>query len=204
MDPSSSSQDNPNAWDVTTNRQLPPRPSERVLNESPTESKLYTWLLQGMARRGKAHWKECSDYYEQYAPTFLEVYPKEDTIKYDQYAKAFNQIGPVPSTEERLMSVVEQVIVSEQNLLRTLKGLSPACEFYAKLLLHGMYHFLEQLRGLKTATEQATQTFAASQAEELFHPQLEALLVTWLSNKLPEVVRKRAHNRRPQPSARIC
>ena len=66
-----------------------------------------------------------------------------------------------------------------------------------------MYHFLEQLRGLKTATEQATQTFAASQAEELFHPQLEALLVTWLSNKLPEVVRKRAHNRRPQPSARI-
>ena len=74
---------------------------------------------------------------------------------------------------------------------------------FAKLLLHGMYHFLEQLRGLKTATEQATQTFAASQAEELFHPQLEALLVTWLSNKLPEVVRKRAHNRRPQPSARI-
>ena len=27
--------------------------------------------------------------------------------------------------------------------------------------------------------------------------------MTWLSNKLPEVVRKRAHNRRPQPSARI-
>ena len=66
-----------------------------------------------------------------------------------------------------------------------------------------MYQFLEQLRSLTTATEQATQTFATSQAEELFHPQLEALLVTWLSNKLPEVVRKRAHNRRPQPSARI-
>ena len=49
---------------------------------------------------------------------------------------------------------------------------------------------LEQLRRLKTATEQATQTFAASQAEELFHPQLEALLDTWLSNKLPEVVQK--------------
>ena len=133
----------------------------------------------------------------------IEVYPKEDTIKYDQYTKAFGQIGPVPSTEGRLMTVVEQVVIFEQNILRTLKGLSPACEFYAKLLLHGMYHFLEQLRGLKTATEQATQTFAASQAEELFHPQLEALLVTWLSNKLPEVVRKRAHNRRPQPSARI-
>ena len=62
-------------------------------------------------------------------PTALEVYPKEDTIKYDQYTKAFNQIGPVPSTEGRLMTVVEQVVVFEQNLLRTLKGLSPACEF---------------------------------------------------------------------------
>ena len=203
MDPASSSQDNPNARDVTTIRQLPPRPSEGVLSELQNESKLYTWLLQGMALRGKAHWKECADYYERYEPTALEVYPKEDTIKYDQYTKAFNQIGPVPSTEGRLMTVVEQVVVFEQNLLRMLKGLSPACEFYAKLLLHGVYHFLEQLRGLKTATEQATQTFAASQAEERFHPQLEALLVTWLSNKLPEVVRKRAHNRRPQPSARI-
>ena len=27
--------------------------------------------------------------------------------------------------------------------------------------------------------------------------------MTWLSNKLPKVVRKRAHNRRPQPSARV-
>ena len=50
------------------------------------------------------------------------------------------------------------VVIFEQNILRTLKGLSPACESYAKLLLHGMSHFLEQLRGLKTATEQATQT----------------------------------------------
>ena len=86
-----------------------------------------------MGRRGKAHWKECSDCCEQYEPTALEVYPKEDTIKHDQHTKAFNQIGPVPSAEGRLMSFVEQVIVIEQNLLRTLKGLSPACEFYAKL-----------------------------------------------------------------------
>ena len=82
-----------------------------------------------------------------------------------------------------------------QEQIMTVRQTSPA--------LHGMYHFLEQLRGLKTATEQATQTFSASQAEERFHPQLEALLVTWPSNKLPEVVRKRALNRRPQPSARI-
>ena len=204
MDPSSASGENPSVRDPTQNRQLPPLPAEGGLNELQDESKLHTWLLQGMALRGKAHWKDCADYYERYKPIATEVFPKEDNIKYDQYTKAFGQIGPVPGTEGKLMTVVEQVVIFEQNILRTLKGLSPACEFYAKLLLHGMYHFLEQLRGLKTATEQATQTFATSQqAEELFHPQLEALLVTWLSNKLPEVVRKRTHNRRPQPSARI-
>ena len=202
MDPSSSSGDNPSVRDFTQNRQLPPLPAEGGLNELQDESKLYTWLLQGMALRGKAHWKDCADYYERYKPIATEVCPKEDNIKYDQYTKAFGQIGPVPSTEGRLMTVVEQVVILEQNILRTLKGLSPACEFYAKLLLHGMYYFLEQLRGLKTATEQATQTFATSQAEELFHPQLEALLVTWLSNKLPEVAAQEG-SRRPQPSARI-
>ena len=203
MDPSSSSSGDPNMRDSTQNRQLPPIPAEGGRNESQSESKLHTWLLQGMALRGKAHWKDCADYYERRKPVAMDVFPKEDNIKHDQYTKAFSQIGQVPSTEGRLMTVVEQVVIFEQNILRTFKGLSPACEFYAKLLLHGMYHFLEQLRGLKTATEQATQTFATSQAEELFHPQLEALLVTWLSNKLPEVVRKRAHNRRSQPSARI-
>ena len=203
MDPSSSSSGDPNMRVPAQPRQLPPIPTEGGLNESQGESKLHTWLLQGMALRGKAHWKDCADYYERYKPVATEVFPKEDNIKHDQYTKAFGQIGQVPSTEGRLMTVVEQVVVFEQNIPRTLKGLSPACEFYAKLMLHGMYQFLEQLRSLTTATEQATQTFATSQAEEMFHPQLEALLVTWLSNKLPEVVRKRAHNRRPQPSARI-
>ena len=51
---------------------------------------------------------------------------------------------------------------------------------YAKLLLNGVYEFLEKLRTLLTATEQAAQTFAEKQAEEEFHPQLEALLVTWM------------------------
>ena len=203
MDPSSSSSGDPNVRDLSQNRHLPPIPAEGGRNDSQSKSKLHTWLLQGMALRGKAHWKDCADYYERHKPVALDVFPKEDNIKHDQYTKAFGQIGQVPSTEGRLMTVVEQVVIFEQNILRTFKGLSPACEFYAKLLLHGMYHFLEQLRGLKTATEQATQTFATSQAEELFHPQLEALLVTWLSNKLPEVVRKRAHSRRSQPSARI-
>ena len=149
MDPSSSSGDNLNARDLTQNRQVPPLPAEGGISELQNESKLYTWLLQGMALRGKAHWKECADYYERHKPTAIEVFPKEDTIKYDQYTKAFGQIGQVPSTEGRLMAVVEQVVIFEQNILRALKGLSPACEFYAKLLLHGMYHFLEQLRSVE-------------------------------------------------------
>ena len=66
-------------------------------------------------------------YYERHKPTATEVYPKEDNIKHDQYTKAFGQIGPVPSTEGRLMTVVEQVVIFEQNILRTLKGLSPLC-----------------------------------------------------------------------------
>ena len=139
MDPSSSSSGDPNARGLSQNRQLPPIPAEGGRNESQSESKLHTWLLQGMALRGKAHWKDCADYYERHKPVAIDVFPKEDNIKHDQYTKAFGQIGQVPSTEGRLMTVVEQVVIFEQNILRTFKGLSPACEFYAKLLLHGMY-----------------------------------------------------------------
>ena len=62
---------------------------------------------------------------------------------------------------------------------------------------------MERLRTLLTATEQAAQTFAEKQAEESFHPQLEALLVTWITSKLPDSVKTRAYNRRSQPSVRI-
>ena len=65
------------------------------------------------------------------------------------------------------------------------------------------YEFLEKFRTLLTATEQAAQTFAEKQAEEEFHPQLEALLVTWITNQLPDPVKTRAYNRRSQPSVRI-
>ena len=83
-----------------------------------------------------------------------------------------------------------------------MKGLSRACEFYAKLLLNGVYEFLERLRTLLTATEQAAQTLAEKQAEEYLHPQLEAL-VTWITAKLPDPVKTRAYNRRSQPSVQI-
>ena len=79
MDPTPSPENATNL-EGTTNRQLPPRPSDGVLIELQNESKLHTWLLQGMTRRGKTHWKDCSDYYEQYQPTALEVWAKEDTI----------------------------------------------------------------------------------------------------------------------------
>ena len=79
-----------------------------------------------------------------------------------------------------------------------MKGLSRVCEFYAKLLLDGVYEFLERLRTLLTATEQSAQTFAEKQVEEYFHPQLVAHLVTWITMKLPGPVKTRAHNRRAE------
>ena len=88
-------------------------------------------------------------------------------------------------------------------ILRVLKGLSRACEFYAKLLFNGVYEFLDRLRTLLTATEQSAQTFAEKQAEEHFHPQLEAHLMNWITMKLPGPVKTRAQNRRSQPSVRI-
>ena len=41
----------------------------------------------------------------------------------------------------RLLDVVGQVRNLEQSLLCVMKGLSRACEFYAKLLLNGVYEF---------------------------------------------------------------
>ena len=99
--------------------------------------------------------------------------------------------------------MISQVRTFEQGLLRVMKGLSRAFEFYAELLLNGVYEFLEKLRTLLTATEQAAQTFAEKQAEEYFHPQLEAHFVTWITMKLPDPVKTRAYNRRSQPSVRI-
>ena len=167
------------------------------------ESKLHAWLLQGMTKTGRIHWKECADYYKQFRPTLVEVYPQEYGINYDQYVKAINHIGAVPDMQGRLLDVIGQVRTFEQSLLRVMKGLSRACELYTKLLLNGVYEFLEKLRTLLTATEQAAQTLAEKHAEEYFHPQLEAHLVTWITMKLPTPVKTRAYNRRSQPSVRI-
>ena len=81
--------------------------------------------------------RKSAEYYQRYKPTVSEIYSKKELIKYDQYTKAINHIGPVPDMQGRLMVVVNQVRVFEQNLLRVMKGLSRACEFYAQLLLNG-------------------------------------------------------------------
>ena len=73
---------------VGSGRQIPPVPEDGMLINLEHESKLHAWLLQGMTKTGRSHWKECADYYQHYKPTVTEVYAKEDTIKYDQYVKA--------------------------------------------------------------------------------------------------------------------
>ena len=117
---------------VDSGRQIPPVPEDGMLINLEHESKLHAWLLQGMTKSGRSQGKECADYYRHCKPTVTEVYAKEDTIKYDQCVKAINHIGTVPDMQGRLLVVIHQV--------RT-KGLSRACEFYAKLLLYGVYEF---------------------------------------------------------------
>ena len=53
-------------------RQIPPIPDEDgMLVNLDHESKLHAWLLQGMTKTGRIHWKECADYYKQFRPTLL-------------------------------------------------------------------------------------------------------------------------------------
>ena len=66
-------------------RQIPPIPEDGMLVNLDHESKLHAWLLQGMTKTGRTHWKECADYYKRFGPTLAEVYPQEHGIKYDQY-----------------------------------------------------------------------------------------------------------------------
>ena len=89
----------------------------------------------------------------------------QTVYKYDQYVKAMNHIGVVSDMQGRLLDVVGQVRDFEQSLLRVMKGLSRAFKIHAKWLLNGDNEFLERLRTLLTATEQAAQTFAEKQAE---------------------------------------
>ena len=159
---------------VGSGRQLPPVPEDGMLINLEHESKLHAWLRS-----------LCQGGHHQVRP----VHQNQSYWDCPRYARA--PVGCNPSG------------TFEQSLLRVMKGLSRACEFYAKLLLHGVYEFLERLRTLLTATKQATQTFAEKQAEEEFHPRLEAHLVTWITAKLPDPVKTRAYNRRSQPSVRI-
>ena len=50
-------------------------PEDGMLLDLHNESKLHAWLLQGMTERGKAHWKDCVDYYDQHKPTVEEISP---------------------------------------------------------------------------------------------------------------------------------
>ena len=78
---------------MNSGRQIPPVPEDGMLINLQHESKLHAWLLQGMTKTGRSHWKECADYSQHYKPTVTEVYAKEDTIKYDQYVKSKLNVG---------------------------------------------------------------------------------------------------------------
>ena len=48
---------------VDSGRKIPPVPEDGMLVNLEHESKLHAWLLQGMTKTGRSHWKECADYY---------------------------------------------------------------------------------------------------------------------------------------------
>ena len=91
----------------------------------------------------------------------------------------------------------------ERTFIRVMKGLTPACVLYAKLLLNGVYECLRILREETTASGQAEKQFNKTGEEENFYPQLESHVVTWMTSMLPSYVVTRAHNRKSEPSARI-
>ena len=48
---------------VGSARKTPPLPEDGLLVDFEHESKLHSWLLQGMTKTGRMHWKECADFY---------------------------------------------------------------------------------------------------------------------------------------------
>ena len=171
-------------------RILPDLPEENTSEIDAETSPLKAWLLRGMNRHGKAHWADCREYYREHQPTVAELDKSFRLPKPDQMRQALDTVTlPV----RRL----------EQTFIRVMKGLTPSCVLYAKLLFNGVYEYLTILREERTASGQADKQFNQTTEEEKFHPQLESHVVTWVTSKLSNYELSRAYNRRSEPSARI-
>ena len=184
-------------------RILPDPPVENTSEIDTETSPLKAWLLRGMNKHGKAHWADCREYYNEYQPTVAELDKSFRPPKPDQMRLALSIITSLPGQLEDLVRAVNEIRSFERTFIRVMKGLTPACVLYAKLLLNGVYECLRILREETTASGQAEKQFNKIGEEEKFYPQLESHVVTWMTSMLPSYVVTRAHNRKAEPSARI-
>ena len=184
-------------------RTLPDPPVENTSRIDTETSPLKAWLLRGMNKHGKAHWADCREYYNEYQPTVAELDKSFRPPKPEQMRLALSIITSLPGQLEDLVRAVNEIRSFERTFIRVMKGLTPACVLYAKLLLNGVYECLRILREETTASGQAEKQFNKIGEEEKFYPQLESHVVTWMTSMLPSYVVTRAHNRKAEPSARI-
>ena len=183
-------------------RILPDLPEENTSEIDAETSPLKAWLLRGMNRHGKAHWADCREYYREHQPTVAELDKSFRLPKPDQMRQALDTIL-LPGNSGTLIGLVVGIRRLEQTFIRVMKGLTPSCVLYAKLLFNGVYEYLTILREERTASGQADKQFSQTTEEEKFHPQLESHVVTWVTSKLSSYELSRAYNRRSEPSARI-
>ena len=91
----------------------------------------------------------------------------------------------------------------EMSFIRAMRGLSPSCSLFAKLMLHGVYEYLHILNSKKTGIEKEELCFQGLPQEEELSESLESSVCTWLAEMLPDNIVRKAQNRSANPSARI-
>ena len=174
--------------DGDRSRLLPDPPVENTSEIDAETSPLKAWLLRGMNRHGKAHWTDCCKYYNEHQPAVAELDKSFRPPKPEQMRLALSMITSLPGYLEDLVKAVDEIRSFEQTFIRIMKGLTPSCVLYAKLLFNGVCECLRILREETTASGQAEKQFNKKAEEANFHPQLESHVVTWVTNILPRYV----------------
>ena len=183
-------------------RKIPPPPREARVPPSTYTSKLYEWVLRGQSAFVKAHWKDCSDYYSEHKPT-VSFLDGGRVLKPTTVAAVLSTLKTLPSAEGGVVKVINSVQRFEMSFIRAMKGLSPSCSLFAKLMLHGVYEYLYILNSKKTGIEKEELCFQGLPQEEELSESLESSVCTWLAEMLPDNIVRKAQNRSANPSARV-
>ena len=110
-------------------------------------------------------------------------------LKPTTVAAVLSTLKTLPSAEGGVAKVMNSVQRFDMSFIRAMKGLSPSCSLFAKLMLHGVYEYLNILNSKKSGIEKEELCFQGL-------PQEEEL------SESDNIVRK-AQNRSANPSARI-